>query len=317
MKKLTSLFLALVLCIGLTVPALATGEQYKELKISTMTDSIITFEAAYKTNTTINIIYGEEPLEQNVQLIVVKPGSKITVKTIGGDETFYDAFAIVYEEEYGCYCDSGAVVELYSGTAEEIFCFESDTLLMMPDFEYFIKLGEGAAAAPTFTDVKADEYYAVPVAWAVKKSITDGTSDTTFSPNVTCSNAQILTFMWRAAGSPESTAANPFTNLTGSEYYAKAAVWAYENGMVSGTSFDADKDCTRSMTVEYFWKQAGSPTTTVSDMFTDVAAGSSYAQAVAWAVENGITDGTSDTTFSPADTCTRGQIVTFLYRALA
>lgn len=168
-------------------------------------------------------------------------------------------------------------------------------------------------APPVFTDVPADAYYAQPVAWAVEKGITNGTSATKFSPNNTCTNAQILTFMWRAAGSPDMEK-NPFSNLTGQEYYYDAALWAYENGMVSGKTFDADKPCTRAMTVEYFWKQMGSPATAPSSQFGDVSADTSYASAVAWAVEEGITNGTSATAFSPDKTCTRGQIATFLYR---
>lgn len=166
-----------------------------------------------------------------------------------------------------------------------------------------------------FTDVKANAYYAEPVKWAVNKGVTLGTSATTFSPNATCTNAQILTFIWRAAGSPTPSLANPFTNLSGDEYYAKAAVWAYSMGMVSGTTFDANKACTRAMTVEYLWKQAGSPATAANGKFTDVPSGAAYAPAVVWAVSNGITVGTSGTTFSPDNICTRGQIMTFLYRA--
>ena len=173
-----------------------------------------------------------------------------------------------------------------------------------------------AGTVGSFTDVKTTDYFADAVKWAVEKKITDGTSATTFSPEITCTTAHILTFMWRAAGCPEPTAASPFTNLKGDEYYAKAAVWAYEQGMISGTTFDADKPCTRATTMEYFWKQAGSPKTAVSDKFTDVAGDASYAQAVAWAVANGVTLGTGDDTFSPDATCTRGQIVTFLNRAL-
>lgn len=176
--------------------------------------------------------------------------------------------------------------------------------------------GEEGIVAP-FKDVKADAYYAEPVKWAVDNSVTVGTSATTFSPNATCTNAQILTFIWRSAGSPTPSLANPFTNLSGNEYYAKAAVWAYSMGMVSGTAFDANKACTRAMTVEYLWKQAGSPSTAASGKFTDVSSSAAYATAVAWAVNNGITAGTSNTTFSPDSICTRGQIMTFLYRAKA
>ena len=171
-------------------------------------------------------------------------------------------------------------------------------------------------AASAFSDVSATAYYAEPVKWAVENGVTAGTTATTFSPNNTCTNAHILTFMWRAAGSPEPTASNPFTNVSGSEYYAKAAMWAHENGMISGTAFEDGKACTRAMTMEYFWKQAGSPETEVSDKFSDVVDGDSYAQAVAWAVANGVTAGVTDNTFVPDQTCTRGQIVTFLYRAL-
>lgn len=167
-----------------------------------------------------------------------------------------------------------------------------------------------------FSDVKPGDYFAETVAWAIENAITDGTSDSTFSPKQTCTNAQILTFMWRANGSPMPKAANPFSNINGNEYYANAAAWAYENGMISGDMFDANKLCTRAMTVEYLWKQAGSPATKVYGGFSDVDAGDSWAQAVAWAVNNGVTDGTSETTFSPADTCTRAQIVTFLYRVM-
>lgn len=174
--------------------------------------------------------------------------------------------------------------------------------------------GEEGIVAP-FKDVKADAYYAEPVKWAVDNSVTVGTSATTFSPNATCTNAQILTFIWRSAGSPTPSLANPFTNLSGNEYYAKAAVWAYSMGMVSGTAFDANKACTRAMTMEYLWKQAGSPAVAASGKFTDVPSSAAYATAVAWAVNNGITAGTSNTTFSPDSICTRGQIMTFLYRA--
>lgn len=171
------------------------------------------------------------------------------------------------------------------------------------------------ATVEPFTDVKVSAYYAEPVKWAVDRGVTVGTSATTFSPDATCTKAQILTFIWRVAGSPTPSLANPFTNLSGSEYYAKAAVWAYSMGMVSGTVFDANKACTRAMTMDYLWKQAGSPTVAASGKFTDVSSSAAYATAVAWAVDNGVTVGTSNTTFSPDGICTRGQIMTFLYRA--
>lgn len=172
-----------------------------------------------------------------------------------------------------------------------------------------------AGTVGNFTDVKTGDWFAEPVKWAVGKNITAGTSKTTFSPNQNCTVAQILTFLWRANGSPKPTESNPFSDVKSSDWYADAAVWAYEKGMVSGTAFVENAPCTRSMAVTYMWKAAGSPSAKAAS-FTDVSAGSEYASAVAWAVEQGVTAGTSATTFSPDSVCTRGQIVTFLYRGL-
>ena len=168
-----------------------------------------------------------------------------------------------------------------------------------------------------FTDVFVSDYYADPVRWAIEKEITTGTTETTFSPSSTCTNAQILTFLWRAYGCPEAAIENPFSNLTGDEYYYEAALWAYEKGMVSAPVFDADASCTRSATVRYLWQAAGKPEPSSLSSFADVPADADYATAVSWAVEQDITNGTSDTAFSPDQICSRGQIVTFLYRNLA
>lgn len=172
-----------------------------------------------------------------------------------------------------------------------------------------------AGTVGNFTDVKAGDWFAEPVRWAVEKNITAGTSATTFSPSANCTVAQILTFLWRANGSPKPTTANPFSDVKSGDWYADAATWAYEKGMVSGTAFGGNAPCTRSMAVTYMWKAAGSPSAKAAS-FTDVSAGAEYASAVAWAVEQGVTAGTSATTFSPDSVCTRGQIVTFLYRGL-
>ena len=174
-----------------------------------------------------------------------------------------------------------------------------------------------AASETPFTDVAAGSWYAEPVAWGVEQGIANGTSPTTFSPNATCTNAQVLTFIWRACGEPEPTISNPFSDVTTDKYYYKPALWAYENNMVTGSNFQADKPCTRSMAVTYLWKQAESPYSAPDSRFTDVSTSSDYAQAVAWAVDLGITDGTGTSTFSPATTCTRAHIITFLYRDLA
>lgn len=186
--------------------------------------------------------------------------------------------------------------------------------------------GSSAPTTPTtpsktaFTDVAANAYYADAVAWGVEKGITSGTSATTFSPNETCTTAQILTFLWRAKGSPEPTSkTNPFTDVKANDYFYKAALWAKENNIVpqTDTIFNGNTPCTRSMAVLYIWRSAGFPAAEQPSNFADVAATTLYAPAVDWAVEKGVTSGTSNTTFSPETTCTRGQIVTFLYRAFA
>lgn len=167
----------------------------------------------------------------------------------------------------------------------------------------------------SFADVKPGAYYTDSVSWAVIRDITNGTSDTTFSPNQDCTHAQILTFLWRAQGKPISSSQRPPrpVQLTGSEYYADAVRWAEDYDMVNWR-FDPNAKCTRAQAMAYIWAAFDRPDAGKS-AFTDVPDGADYAAAVAWAVENGVTNGTSDTTFSPDQVCTRGQIVTFLHRA--
>lgn len=167
-----------------------------------------------------------------------------------------------------------------------------------------------------FEDVTAEDYFFQPVQWAVEKGIAKGTSKTAFSPALTCSRAQIITFLWRAVGSPEPKTATTVSDVRPDDYYYKAVLWAAENDMFSGDAFLPSAPCTRAMAVEFIWKQAGQPSAS-GCRFIDVPSSASYVQAVAWAINNGVTYGTSNTTFSPDATCTRGQIVTFLYRTFA
>lgn len=162
-----------------------------------------------------------------------------------------------------------------------------------------------------FRDVLDNDYFADPVVWAVDKGITSGTSATTFGPDATCTTAQILTFLWRASGSPVPTVDNPFSDVDNGDYYASAAVWAYEKGLVSGTSLNGDAPATRAATVTYLWKLAGEPEPQESNPFTDVTGDP---RPMVWALEQGITAGTGEATFGPGVICTRGQIMTFLYR---
>lgn len=171
------------------------------------------------------------------------------------------------------------------------------------------------ATTAKFSDVKDSDYFATSVSWAVEKGITVGTSATSFSPNSTCTRAQILTFMWRAAGSPEPKYANFYTDVKESDYFYKAALWAREKGVhiPSDELFRPNTPCTRASTVEYFWRLAGAKIGEPVP-FSDIDRGSVLENAVSWAVENGITAGTGGTNFTPNTVCTRAQIVTFLYR---
>ena len=171
-----------------------------------------------------------------------------------------------------------------------------------------------------FVDVSPDAYYADAVAWAVENGITNGTSDTTFGPNVSCTRAQMVTFLWRQAGAPKATGSNPFTDVQAGSYYYDAVLWAVEQGITSGTSattFAPDATVTRAQTVTFLWRQAGAPVVDYAMSFTDVDTNTYYGEAVRWAVSEGVTSGTSATTFSPDVDCTRAQIVTFMFRDMA
>jgi hypothetical protein len=169
----------------------------------------------------------------------------------------------------------------------------------------------------SFADVPEGQYFTQPVAWAVSNGITNGTGANTFSPQLTCSRGQIVTFLWRAAGKPIVDMANPFTDVKEGAYYYNAVLWAYTSGITTGTdatTFSPDANCTRGQIVTFLWRYAGSPTVSAGSTFQDVAQGQYYTSAVYWAVAGGITNGTSQTTFSPNTVCTRSQAVTFLYR---
>ena len=171
-----------------------------------------------------------------------------------------------------------------------------------------------------FTDVGEDDFFFDPVIWAVGEGITSGAGDGKFDPYGICTRAQMVTFLWRAAGKPEPVSAvNPFTDVAESAYYYKAVLWAVEKGITKGTSaatFSPDDTCTRAQAMTFLYRLAGMPETDGTAPFNDVNETAYYYDAVIWGVAGKITTGTSTTTFSPDDLCTRGQIVTFLYRYL-
>ena len=171
-----------------------------------------------------------------------------------------------------------------------------------------------------FLDVPAGAYYEDAVVWAVGKGITSGTNATTFDPNGTCTRAQAVTFLWRAAGSPTpKTKLMPFPDVPVGSYYWNAVLWAIEQGITEGTSyltFSPNDSCTRAQIVTFLWRSKGNPAVSGNAPFTDVAPDAYYAAAVTWAEKNGITGGIGNGLFGSNNTCTRAQIVTFLYRAM-
>lgn len=394
-KKLLSLALALVMCLGLTIPAFAAESKWK-VEVVGKTDAEISL--GKKTFTVrdwvISGTFKDDELDMIGNIWTKTDSHQWTAENVyalsKGDEVVFTKGGESFEEFYmtawsdpdgdGVYDQliGNITSEDYSSTflpanaagPVRDFYAQTYTLFYMPSLGYLQQMGrtpdgygswdltdtggvspvtelkmspdflldiygantivnimtpdkswnctilvEGNTTQPTvptvggFTDVKTGDYFADPVLWAVEKKITAGTSATTFAPNATCTQSQILTFLWRAKGEPKPTG-----TMSGTQYYATAAQWAKEQGLTD--NFSAEADCTRAMVVTYLWKLAGSPKTGTSD-FTDIPANADYAQAVAWAVEQGITSGTGNGRFSPNSTCTRGQIVTFLYRAFA
>ena len=184
-----------------------------------------------------------------------------------------------------------------------------------------VPLDDGTSIVLPFLDVPQDAYYTEGVAWAYSHDpqITDGVSAERFDPLGTCTRGQMVTFLWRAAGCPEPTGtASTFSDVTAGAYYEKAVAWAVEKGItdgVGGGRFAPNGIVNRAQAVTFLYRAKGAPAATAGTSFTDVASGAYYADAVAWAVANGITDGVGNNAFAPNNNCVRGQTVTFLYRA--
>ena len=196
---------------------------------------------------------------------------------------------------------------------EYTFVMPAGKVEIMPSF---VKQAEEPSRV--FVDVKTGDYFYDAVQWAVGKGITNGTSAETFSPEAPCTRAQIVTFLWRAAGSPVVNYAMDLSDVAGDAYYAEAVRWALSEGITTGTSadqFSPDATCTREQAVTFLYRAAGSPAVSGESAFEDVGADAYYARAVAWAAQNGVTNGISQALFGTGSDCTRAQIVTFLYRA--
>ncbi len=210
--------------------------------------------------------------------------------------------------EYAAFWDTGIKDVYYAGTEAQwkaIQVGEYNEKLTRANIHY----------NHLMADVKTTDWFAKYVQWAMGEGIAAGTGGGKFSPARNCTVAEILTFLYKAYGAPE-VGNNPYTNVKAGDWYAKPAIWAHEQGLMSGGSFNANTPCTRAMVVDYLWKLAGSPSAKAAG-FSDVPDGADYAKAVDWAVENGVTAGVAPGRFGPDMVCTRAQIVTFLYSALA
>ena len=171
-----------------------------------------------------------------------------------------------------------------------------------------------------FSDVPEDAYFCEPVRWALEKGVTTGATPTTFAPSAPCTRAQVVTFLWRAAGSPAPTEGkNPFSDVAKGAYYYDAVLWAVEKGITTGTTattFSPNSTCTRGQVVTFLWRDAGAPHPMIFNIpFADVRESDYFSDAVLWALEKNITKGTTETTFSPQSQCQRAHVVTFLFRA--
>ncbi len=243
------------------------------------------------------------------------------------------SFELVYYLEKGFYFDADSKddIEINDSLTNNAFHWTYDSSIWdnkvsitfkFTGAELIEKVNEAKNAKNPFNDVNEDAYYFEPVLWAVDNGITAGVSATKFAPDQSCTRAQIVAFLWRAAGCPDVVGVtNPFKDVPVDAYYTEAVLWAVENGITAGvspTKFGPDEVCTRAQIVTFLWRAFGEqePTATTNP-FKDVPANAYYAKAVLWAVENNITAGLSQTKFGPNSPCTRGQVVSFLYRAYA
>lgn len=309
MKKITSIFLALVLCLGL-----AAGAVFAAI------DAPVFDQAAGKVSrgTVVNL--------------TATTGAAIYFTTDGTDPEVYTSGGAIYVSGSAIQFTSSSAITINADTiVKAIAVMTSGAGIEVSDIataEYTVTGGGSTPSSSTpaeddtfpFTDVPADAYFRKPVEWAYTNGITAGTSKTLFSPYAGATRGQMIFFVWKASGSPEPTGTDmPFTDVAESAYYYKAVLWAAENNVTAGVSADKfapDQTVTRAQAVTFLHNLAGKPAGG-SEPFTDVNAGDYFADAVAWAYGKGITAGTSATTFNPGAACERGQIVTFLYKYFA
>ena len=237
----------------------------------------------------------------------ISPSGNVSVRE-GKDQTF----TITPDKGYAV-----ANVKIDGKSIGAVKSYTFENVRRTHTIEVIFMKANGNPQAGVFVDVAEGSYYEEAIDWAVEKGITNGVSSNMFAPNDPCTRAQIVTFLWRAAGSPAPKRISSFTDVPADAFYAKAVAWAVENGITSGTGeskFSPNATCTRAQAVTFLYRASGSPAVSGSAEFSDVSATAFYADAVAWAAKKGITTGIGGGLFGADNDCTRGQIVTFLWR---
>ena len=343
-RRFASLLLALALCLSLTIPAGAadqvitvgdeTFEHLLQAMLSQEEDQPMTVTLGSDVTLTATVVVGSSDYDGMFPEAQTVASHDVTID-LNGHTLTGPAGAAALEVQAGytlTIADSSEAKTgaLASDAEEAVVVAEGGTYNALP------AAGEETPAEETpaeetvtnpFTDVPESAYYYAPVQWAVAQGITTGRTETTFAPGENCTRANIVTFLWRAAGSPEPTLTEQqYMDVADpGAYYYKAVQWAAEKDMEGSGTFRPNDPCTRLEAVYFLWRAADSPEMAGQLPFTDVPFGDGdengqplywYAdQAVLWAVENGVTTGKTETTFAPSEICTRGHIVTFLYRA--
>ena len=296
-----------------------------EVTLSPEALSAVAEQAGTTVTLTVDPVDTDELNSRQQAAVGDAPVFDLTLKSGGKTITDFDGGLVTVAIPYELPDDqdpAGVVVWFMDDNGNITACetmYDLRTETVIFTTRHFSKYVIGYEEPMDFTDVSEDAYYADAVLWAVANGVTNGTSATTFSPDMAVSRAQMVTFLWRAHGSPKATGTNPFTDVSTSDYYYDAVLWAVANGVTNGTSattFSPDAPVTRAQAVTFQWRAAGSPVVSGSS-FGDVTADAYYVNAVTWAVANGITNGTSATTFSPDVVVSRAQAVTFLWRELA
>ena len=335
-----------MMCVTMVVPAFAADSvQSKCMSWNVSVNGKVTsIESFPKTTETINMFegIGWDVTHTTRKMTVYHMPSNAVINAVKLDddpdmEVFVGTLVCYpFEDEGGAYNFGGPETEPWENWVADSTCKKGQEISVgvdcngtaAPYYQLIVGVYDNRDGAfhcdnicividnALFSDVKEGDWYYDFVKWGVENQITAGYADGRFGYADKCTRAQILTFMWNAMGKPEPTAANPFSDVKGTEWFSKAAVWAYENGMVEGGRLEPNALCTRADTVTYLWKLAGKPSAAAAS-FSDVKASADYAKAVNWAAAQGITAGYDDGRFGVSDTCTRAQIMTFLYNDLA